>query len=305
VIRDTVQVASEPCAPSKDHSRPLKVKTRKFILWNDWGIGDELLLSAVAREIKRTCPESQVWIRSRFGFPFPSFVSGGDPPADACPVEILYQNPSLYGPQHHSPFPGHLVQQMLDKFFVDTGILVRAKEVRPELASLSAPSAIVEPRAVVLHSRPNPRLSSKDWGLPRWQALSEILHGKGVELRQVGGADEPLLPHAKDLRAIGMRPLQELLFRSGAVVCLVGFLMHMAAAVVIYGGREHPAIDGYPDQVHLSSGPLPCRGRWGCHLGADVTCTEGMRCMEEIPPELVAEEVQRTLDMPAAAESRA
>jgi hypothetical protein len=273
-----------------------KTKTRNFILQNDWGIGDELLLSAVAREILRAWPDVKIWIRSRYGFRFPSWVRSDPPPRDAQAVDTIYQNAVLYGPAHHSPFPGPLVQQMLDKFFLDTGLHVVARDLRPELASLAAPAPSRDPGTVVLHSRPNPRLPSKDWGMERWKALVAILHERGLILRQVGGADEPLLPHAEDFRGMPMGPLEDLVSRSSVVVCLVGFLMHLAAAtrsraLVIYGGREHPAIDGYPDQVALSSGPLPCRGRWGCHLAPDVQCAHGMKCMDELTPELLAGEV--------------
>jgi hypothetical protein len=267
-----------------------------FLLQNDWGIGDELLLSGVAREIVRAYPEARVWIRSRYGFRFPAFVRRESIPSGIPVVETIYQNPTLYGPSSHSPFPGHLVQQMLDKFALDTGLLVKARDVRPELELGTRTAARRIPRSVVLHTRPNPRLPSKDWGLDRWRQLSEILKGEDVRLRQVGGKDEPALPGAEDLRGTPAGSLPEIFRESQAVVCVVGLLMHLAEAtstpaVVIYGGREHPGIDGYPDQVHLSSEPLPCRGRWGCHLAPDLDCPHGMKCMEQITPQRVAREV--------------
>lgn len=275
-----------------------KTPPKNLVLYNEWGIGDELLLSAVAREIARAHPECGVWIRSRHGFRFPKHVRTGEAPADARAVETIYQNPTMYGPERHAPFPGHLVQQMLDKVFVDTGLLVKAEDVRP---ALDGPRHVrpTKPR-VLLHSKGNPRLPSKEWGVERWAKLCEILGGKGVEIVQVGAADEPLLPRVQDRRGTPVGELQALVADSNLVVCLVGFLMHLASAVgtpavVIYGGREHPAIDGYPDQVHLSSGALDCRGRWGCHLAPELSCPHGMRCMEGLTPELVAEEVLELL----------
>ena len=270
----------------------------RFVLQNDWGIGDELLLSAVAREIVRTYLGTELWIRSRFGFAFPSYVRRDAPPDNARRIETIYQNPTLYGPKAHSPFPRHLVQQMLDKFALDTGLKVTALDVRPEL-DLGA-RRVRDRSTVVVHSRPNSRLLSKDWGLDRWRELVAILQGKGIHVRQVGGREEPLLDGVEDLRGAPISELSAVFTESGAVACVVGFLMHLAEAtrtpaVVIYGGREHPAIDGYPDQVHLSSGPLQCRGRWGCHLGPDLECPHGMRCMEELTPMLVAGEVLSTL----------
>jgi hypothetical protein len=284
--------------PVANPPQPAKALAQ-FVLQNDWGMGDELLLSAVAREIVRAYPGTEIWIRSRFGFRFPKYVRRDTPPQGVRVVETIYQNPTLYGPNAHSPFPGHLVQQMLDKFALDTGLKVKALDVRPELEIL--PFEHRTDPSVVLHSRPNPRLSSKDWEIRRWEKLAELLHAAGVRVRQVGGREEPPLPRVEDFRGVPASGLPEVFAQSSAVVCVVGLLMHLAEAtrtpaVVIYGGREHPAIDGYPDQVHLSSQPLPCRGRWGCHLGPDLDCPHGMKCMEHISPELVAREVFSVLE---------
>jgi ADP-heptose:LPS heptosyltransferase len=108
----------------------------------------------------------------------------------------------------------------------------------------------------------------------------------------------------EDLRGTPVVRLPEIFLSSSLVVCVVGLLMHIAKAtglpaIVIYGGREHPAIDGYPGQIHLSSGPLPCRGRWGCHLGPDLHCAHGMKCMEQISPELVGGQALEALGIHA------
>jgi hypothetical protein len=292
---------SRPIVSAAQAPRIPNDRSTSFLLYNDWGIGDELLLSAVAREIKRAHSETEIWIRSRYQFRFPSIVRRDPPPDFVRSVETIYQNAVLYGPASHSPFPGHLVQQMLDKFALDTGLKIRAQDVRPELEPVPSASTRRRPRAVVLHSRPSPRLPSKDWGLGRWERLSEILRGDGIQVIQVGAEGEQLLSQAEDLRGLPPGRLPEVLRSAGAVVSLVGLLMHLAAAtrtpaVIIYGGREHPAIDGYPDQVHLCSGALPCRGRWGCHLAPDTQCPHGMRCMEELTPELVAREALGILD---------
>ncbi|HLX63506.1 MAG TPA: glycosyltransferase [Planctomycetota bacterium] len=245
---------------------------KNILLYNDWGIGDEVLLSAVAREVARTHPNRQLYIRSRFGFQFPQFCRTGAAPSDAVAVETIYQNPVLYGPQHHAPFPGHLVQQMLDKVFHDTGLLVHAEDVRP---IFDLKPCIRAKGTVVLHSRPNGRLPSKDWGVKNWERLSILLDRRGAKVIQVGSKNEHLLPHVEDRRGVAPCEIPAIVASSSLVICLVGFLMHVAAAtktpaIVIYGGREHPAIDGYEDHFHLSTNALDCSGRWGCHLGPDT-----------------------------------
>lgn len=99
----------------------------------------------------------------------------------------------FWGPQHFS-----LVQQMLDKFFLDTGLFVQAMDVRPELAAFSDRPIPRDPGTVILHSQPNPRLPSKDWGIERWKALSEILHERGLSVSDGQVRIEfPLLPNSE------------------------------------------------------------------------------------------------------------
>jgi glycogen synthase len=262
---------------------------KDIILYNNWGIGDELLLSAVARELRRTYSSLNIWIESRFGFSFPRFSNEIKPPPTAVRVETIYQNPVLYGPEYHNPFPGHLVQQMLDKVALETGWHVRAENCEP-LVQLKHVKRREDSKRIIVHCRPNKRLPSKDWGLKRWKELCLLLSSAGWEVAQVGAIDDPFLPGAQDLRGTSVAELPDLIHQSRIVICLVGFLMHVAAAVntpaiVIYGGREHPAIDGYPNQIHLSSNPLSCRGRWGCHLAPDKACSYEMKCMHGIEPE--------------------
>jgi glycogen(starch) synthase len=265
----------------------------QLVLYNNWGIGDELLLSAVAREIKVKYPKKRVWIRSRHNFAFPNFCEACALPPTAVHVETIYQNPVMYGPGGHSPFPGHLVQQMLDKVALDTGICVIAKNVRPEIIM---PKHLPNRNRndIIVHCMANQRLPSKDWGLERWKRLCDILHEQRYNIIQIGDLSDPQLPHVIDKRGVPVARLPEVMVSANLVICLVGFIMHMAAAtstnaVVIYGGREHPAIDGYEGQFHLCTDPLECRGRWGCHLAPDTQCPHGMRCMEHLTPELLAE----------------
>ena len=264
----------------------------EIVLHNDWGIGDELLLSAVAREIRRAHPEKRVWIRSRHGFRFPDFCQQDPPPESAVRVETIYQNPSLYGPSNHAPFPGHLVEQMLDKVALDTGIRVLAKDLRP---SVKIGKGIVrQDKLVALHCRPSPRLPTKDWGVRRWDRLCQLLERRGYSIVQLGTLEDPPLLNTIDKRGLPPSAIPDVVATASLVICLVGFLMHVAAAtntptIVIYGGREHPLIDGYADQFHICSEAMDCRGRWGCHLPADSACPHGMRCMDDISPEIIDE----------------
>lgn len=264
-------------------------KPEGLLLFNNWGIGDELLMTAVAREIKRTYPTIRIWVQSRHGFEMPNCVERSQPPVSVRQVECIYQNPVLYGPSYHSPFPGSLVQQMLDKVFIDTGLKVTAKSIVPEL-NLRKPEKARCGKTIAMHCRPNIRFPSKDWGLSNWAKLCDLLISNGYDVIQLGAADDPQLPGAKSMTHLKPFEIPEIVAGVSVVVCLVGFLMHVAAAtgtpaIVIYGGREHPAIDGYTNHIHVSSAPLACRGRWGCNLAPDAICKFGMECMREILPD--------------------
>jgi hypothetical protein len=64
-------------------------------------------------------------------------------------------------------------------------------DYRPELDL--AKCAKGRDRSVVLHTKPNHLLPSKDWGIERWRKLSAVLQEAGFKIRQVGDREEPLL----------------------------------------------------------------------------------------------------------------
>lgn len=64
------QLPERSAPPAETGHAARSSSSTEFVLFNEWGMGDELLLSAVGREILRENPELKVWIRSRYRFRF-------------------------------------------------------------------------------------------------------------------------------------------------------------------------------------------------------------------------------------------
>lgn len=112
------------------------------------------------------------------------------------------------------------------------------------------------------------------------------------QLVQIGAAQDPPLPVARDLRGrTSLREAAAILAASEAFVGLEGFLSHLARAVdcpavVIFGGRAQPEVFGYTCNVNLYSAVdcAPCGLRDGC--------PHDLKCLAEILPETVAAAVR-------------
>ena len=128
---------------------------------------------------------------------------------------------------------------------------------------------------------------NREWGYANYQALVDLL-APHVRLLQVSG-DEPLRVAGRPLPALGSLPPREaaaLMACSDAVLVQEGGLMHLARAVnaptvVIYGGYVLPEQTGYAEQVNLWARPecSPC-------IAGAQNCPH-LKCMVEITPRRV------------------
>jgi ADP-heptose:LPS heptosyltransferase len=103
-----------------------------------------------------------------------------------------------------------------------------------------------------------------------------------VRVVQVGSASDVKLEGAVDLRGqTSLRETAALLANSLVFVGLAGSLMHLARAVdcravIIYGGREKPAITGYVANKNLFT-QVRCAPCW-----LRNTCEFNHKCMDMI-----------------------
>jgi hypothetical protein len=144
-------------------------------------------------------------------------------------------------------------------------------------------------------SEPTVAKPNKEWFPDRFTAVARELAARGHRVAQVGLPTDAPLGVGEDFRDTGSpRDVAALLANAKLFVGLVGFLMHAASAVkcpavIVYGGRESPAVTGYPDNENLFTS-LPCAPCWEW-----TKCDYGRECMRRIQPADVVAAAERQL----------
>jgi ADP-heptose:LPS heptosyltransferase len=129
-------------------------------------------------------------------------------------------------------------------------------------------------------------LRNREWYPQRFQELCAELRSD-VRVVQVGSASDLKLEGAIDLRGkTSLRQTAAVLANSLVFVGLVGFVMHLARAVdcrsvIIYGGREKPAVTGYVANKNLYQ-QVRCAPCW-----LRNKCEFNHKCMDMITVEQV------------------
>ena len=130
------------------------------------------------------------------------------------------------------------------------------------------------------HGRADAMLN-REWYPQRFQELCAQLRSD-VRVVQVGSASDMKLEGAVDLRGkTNLRQTAAVLANSLVFIGLVGFVMHLARAVdcrsvIIYGGREKPAITGYVANKNLYH-QVRCAPCW-----LRNTCEFNHKCMDMV-----------------------
>lgn len=138
--------------------------------------------------------------------------------------------------------------------------------------------------------------TTKEWVFERWNELAARLRESRHALVQVGTTMDPPITGTQDLRGkTSMADLAAILERARLFVGLESGLMHLAAAVgapsvIIYGGRTRPWETGYPWHWHVANTEIECAG---CAL--NTGCPHDVKCMAEIGVEAVWDSVQKAL----------
>jgi ADP-heptose:LPS heptosyltransferase len=118
---------------------------------------------------------------------------------------------------------------------------------------------------------------------------------KNTCVAQVGGASDPALPGAEDLRGCrDLRHVAAVVANSALFVGMEGFHTHLARAVncrsvVVYGGYTHPEETGYPCNENLYT-ELPCSPCW-----EPSGCNFRRKCLDDISPTDVINAVEKGL----------
>jgi len=276
------------------------------------GIGDELLLTAVAHELKKRDPSQSIWQVSHS----PAVLEGN---ADYDRIfnwghlylrysnllnrrrlELRYSEFSIPG-EAEIPPQRHIIAELCFRAGVRGEISIRPylylspdEEARGRLAD----------HQVVVHcvgeNSYETYMANKAWPRTRYEELVSAMKESrilppGCKIVQVGTPRDPPLKGAMDLRGrTTLRETAAILKNAEAFVGGSGLLSHMARAVdcravIIYGGREHSHQTGYICNENLDSfvDCAPC-WRWN-------TCDFERKCLTMITPDRVLGALDRVL----------
>jgi hypothetical protein len=190
-------------------------------------------------------------------------------------------------------FPAHFIETMC-RIATITGEI----ELRPYL--FLSPSekgkGRLHPKQAVIQSAGRASMRNKQWLPERYQAVVDALRDE-VHWIQLGMANDPFMAGAVDLRGrTSLRESAAIIANSEVYVGEAGFLMHMARAtdtrsVIVYGGREEPAISGYRVNENIV-GKTICSPCW-----QRTRCDYGHECMVIIEPAEVIAAIKRQLEL--------
>jgi hypothetical protein len=277
------------------------------------GFGDELLLTAVARELKRRSPNLRIWQVS---------------PA----AELLDYNPNYSGVFNWNHWPlrySNLLNNRRCK--IDgyaTAVIPGEQYVPPAehiIAIMSRKAGIsgqvsIKPdlflseaekrkgtfaKGAIVINYPGEKTyahmkKNKLWDFHKFQRVVKAISagnidGKKYPVIQLGSPGDPLFEGTIDLRGrTTLRESAAILYNCEIFLGLVGFLMHLARtvdcrAVIIYGGHEHSFQSGYVANENLESN-VECAPCWRFN-----TCDYGRKCMEMVSVDDVLGAVQKAV----------
>ena len=270
------------------------------------GLGDELLCTAVVREMRRRGLR-RPWVLSNYP---EIYRENGDVAAVLAPDPRLIHLARRLGrrviePRYSRhlpdgnmvPPPAHLLKCMLATAGLTGEVTLRAQvSLTPDEIAAARPwrGHIVFQAAVRSAGRPN---TLKEYPAALWQEVLDGLGGRHP-IVQLGGAADPLLRGVTDMRGrTTLREAAAMLHGARLFLGLESGLMHLARAVdcpavIVFGGRVAPAQAGYSAFANISRSP-PCAPCWKYE-----GCEYQRRCLTEIPPSEVVARVEAALRAP-------
>jgi len=270
------------------------------------GIGDQLLCTAVAREIQRRRPR-RIWFFTQS----PELFAGNTDFRLVLPLDLglipwarlsgtrvqrLFYQDYVDGEGRDAPLHIPSIASLCHRVGLAGEVTLRP--YLPQLAPARLPRRS-RPRIAIHSSCLNARyaIANKQWSVENLRQVSQSL-ADWADVVQLGSPQDPVLPGATDLRGGSLLDAARELAQCDLFVGLVGFLMHLARAVecpsvIVYGGREPPEITGYSCNANLANRP-PCAPCWYYSR-----CDFERRCLTAITPADVLAAVRAQLAAPA------
>ena len=249
------------------------------------GIGDAILLSAVAREIRQ-----QRNFRPVVHSAFPELFEGNPDVSRAYTWDGERSFPELDDMRVCGD--EHMIVFMCRKLGLEPPKKIRL------YANTAYKSPFANQRYVTIQCQAGSWAgNTKQWPLDYWRKLVEQVRALGVYVVSIGALTDP---NVGTHSVVQGRPLQEVLGWLAGAICHIGPIsgpMHLANAVgtrsiVIAGGREKPSAVAYPDDIWLTSwiSCAPC-WRFDCNIAEQGIAP----CLSEISVAEVVDQVAQVI----------
>ena len=276
----TVQIFKRATYPLMEMGVRMRYPAPDVVIRPVMGVGDNIMMTAVAREMRRRGVGSLWLICSK---PSVRELLAGNPDFTAIVpdrehirrfaarrakhfLRVVYSG-IVDEEDRDTPCADHFIVEMARNAGLTTGTI----EIRPSLALTEAQRAgarLAERQIAIQasHFDSSFAMRNKEWPAERFQAVADRLRGEAA-IVQVGDKSDPKLDGVLDLR--GKTTLCEtaaVLSQSLIYIGGEGGLMHMARAVdrrsvIVYGGRIRPEHSGYSCNANLVGDP-PCSPCW-------------------------------------------
>lgn len=255
-------------------------------------LGDNLMLSFLAKEIKRHNPEIRVAIETAIP---DLFINNPH-------IEKVYTDKvaaKYYKLQYkiEKQTKNHILDQIAVTYSpalqdVERHVHLFLSESEVSYAKKNFPEKYI---VMGVEGKQSFASNRKEWGLDRFQELCDSF--SNYNIIQTGGKSDTLLDNVTDARGMSLRETGALIFNSLTGIFLEGGLMHLANAVnresvIIFGGALDPEITGYDNNINISTSPK-CSPCFTSHQPMD-RC-ETMICMKEISVDRVANAVRQLI----------
>lgn len=279
----------------------------KRIFYFFGGLGDQLLCTAVGRELQKRGAARGAWWFTDYAQAFRNCP-------DLRPLipkdDGLMRWAQKYGvpivrlayEEHEGDLVARPAREHLIAALCREARITGQVDLRPywPRRSNAVPANRVRSRVVIHSSCLNARfpILNKQWPIEKMERLVCMMRSE-LDFVQIGDPKDPLLSGVEDRRGCDIGTAADILCGADLFVGMVGFLMHLARAVdcpavIIYGGREPAAISGYPCNTNVENHP-PCAPCWYVER-----CDFERKCLQDISPEQVADLVRSKLLRPAS-----
>ncbi len=275
------------------------------------GLGDELMLTCVARELKKRDPSLKLWQVSAAApllegnpdyyaiFDRSHWVMRHSNLLNSARVRFNYSN-RLPGEDNWEIPDEHIIVKMLRQAGITGQVNLRPyvflSDTEKKLGCLADAQITIQSVGFNTHET---WMSNKLWGHERLCQVVQELKGKHPHLSiiQLGDAKDPSLAATHDLRGkTNLRETAAILANSRVFLGTQGLLTHLARAVetrsvIIMGGREAAWQSGYSANINLERQP-DCSPCWAMNR-----CGKNHQCMTDISVEEVITAVENGLDL--------